>query len=101
MEMVPDADQTTADYRAVSQRQPGGAVTCPYCQGAVEYDANGEDLVQSRRAPLRYSRPKTEDRARRYGQAFLNRPDTTPEEWVAHDKGMTGALQGYKYAEDP
>src|SRR5262249_1428102 len=51
LEMVPDADQATADYRAISQRQPGGAVTCPYCQTAVEYHPNGADLVQSSRVP--------------------------------------------------
>jgi hypothetical protein len=101
VEMVPDDDQTTADYRAINNRQPGGAVTCPYCQSAVEYHPNGDDLVQSSRVPLRYSRPKTEARARRYGQVFLNQANTTPEEWVAHDKGMSGALGGYRYAEDP
>jgi hypothetical protein len=61
----------------------------------------GEDLVRSDRAPLRYSRPKTEDRARKYGQVFLNQADATPEEWVAHDKGMPGFFRGYRYAEDP
>jgi hypothetical protein len=101
MEMVPDADQTTSDYKAINDRKPGGAVACPHCEGAVEYDPNGEDLVQSSRTPLRYSRAKAEDRARRYGQVFLNKPDATPEEWVADDKGMPGALRGYRYAEDP
>jgi len=101
LEMVPDADQATAEYRVVNARQPGGAVTCPYCQAAIEYHPNGEDLVQSQRVPLRYSRPKTEDRARSYGQIFLNQADTTPEEWAAHDKGMPGAFRGYRYAEDP
>jgi len=101
MEMVPDTDQTTAAYKAICTRRPGGAVTCPYCQEAVEYDANGEDLVQSSRAPLRYSRKKTVDRAKQYGQAFLNNPDMTPEEWAGHDKAMPGAFRGYQYAEDP
>jgi hypothetical protein len=41
MEMVPDAVQATPDYQAIIARQPGGAVTCGYCQGAVEYDENG------------------------------------------------------------
>jgi len=99
--MVPDADQNTPDYRAITARQPGGAITCPYCQGAVEYDSNGEALVASRRTPLRYSQAKTEDRAKKYGQVFFNKPDTTAEEWIADDKGMLGALQGYRYAEDP
>jgi hypothetical protein len=101
MEMVPDADQNTVDYRAIIARNAGGAVTCPYCQGAIEYHSNGEDLVQSSRVPLRYSRPKTEDRARNYGQVFLNQTVTTAEEWVAHDKGMPGAFRGSHYAEDP
>ena len=34
-------------------------------------------------------------------QVFLNQAATTPEEWAAHDKGMPGALRGYRYAEDP
>jgi hypothetical protein len=100
-EMVLDSDQATPDYRALNARTPGGAITCPYCQGAVEYDPNGEDLVASTRSPLRYSRVKTEDPARKYGQVFFKKPDTTPEEWVADDKGMLGALRGYRYAEDP
>jgi hypothetical protein len=57
--------------------------------------------MQSNRVPRRYSRPKTEDRARNYGQVFLNQADATPEEWVAHDKGLAGALRGYRYAEVP
>jgi hypothetical protein len=99
--MVPNSDQSTPNYHAVTNRQPGGAVICPYCQRRVEYHVNGHDLVQSNRGPLRYSRPKTEDRARNYGQVFLNQAGTTPKEWVAHDKGMPGALQGYRYVEDP
>jgi hypothetical protein len=101
IEMVRDVDQASADYKALNDRNPGGAITCPYCQEVVEYDPNGEDLVRSRRTPLRYSRPKTEDRAKQYGQVFLNQPNTTPAEWVDHDKGMAGALRGYRYAEDP
>jgi hypothetical protein len=100
-EMVPDSDQAGPDYRALNARKPGGAITCPYCQGAVEYDTNGEDLVASGRSPLRYSRTKTEERARSYGQVFLNKANATPEEWIADDKGMSGALRGYRYAEDP
>ena len=100
MEMVPASDQATLAYKAIVDRKPGGSVTCPYCQGAVAYAANGDDLVQSWEKPLRYSRPKTEERARRYGQVFLNKRDATPEEWMAHDKGMDGAFREYRYAED-
>jgi hypothetical protein len=100
-EMAPDAQQVTPDFNALVGRRPGGAITCAYCQEAIEYALNGEDLVQSSRIPLRYSRQKTEDRARGYGQVFLNKVDATPEEWVADDKAMVGALRGYKYAEDP
>jgi len=100
-EMVPDPDQATPDYKTLNNRQPGGAIACPYCQEAVEYDRNGQDLVASSRPPLRSSRAKTEDRARKYGQVFLSKPDATPEEWLADDKGMDGALRGYRYAEDP
>src|SRR5258708_4235000 len=101
MEMVPDANQVTAAYAAINARTPGGALTCAYCQGAIEYHSNGADLVQSSRIPLRYSRRKTEDRARSYGQVFLKKAGATPEEWIADDKGMPGALRGYRYAEDP
>ena len=101
LEMVLDAEKMTADYRAINNRTPGGAITCPYCQQAVEYDSNGEDLVQSNRVPLRYSRSKTEARAQSYGQIFLNQPWTSVEEWAEEDKGMPGAFRGYQYAEDP
>jgi hypothetical protein len=100
-ELVPDTEQATADYVAIVGRRPGGAIACAYCQQAIEYASNGEDLVQSGRPPLRYSRKKTEDRARGYCQVFLNKVDATPKEWVADDKAMVGALRGYKYAEDP
>jgi len=100
MEMVPNELQSTPDYLAIVDRRPGGAVACPYCQGAIEYHENGEDLIQSDRSPLRYSRPKTEMRAKRYGEVFLGKDDATPEEWLAHDKAMPGAFRGYRYAED-
>src|SRR5438105_3299057 len=86
-EMVPDADRATAGYKALVGRQPGGAITCPYCQGAVKYDPNGKHLVATSLDPLRYSRVKTEERATSYGQVFLKKADATPEEWVTHDKG--------------
>jgi hypothetical protein len=98
--MVPDTERGTAEYRAINDRKPGGAITCPYCQESVEYDTNGDDLVKSKRVPLRYSRPKTEARAQGHGRVFLNKQDTSSEEWVEHDKGMPGAFRGYKYAED-
>jgi hypothetical protein len=101
LEMVPDADRATPDYRAINDRKPGGAITCPYCQQGVEYDVNGEDLVRSGRMPLRFSRAKTEARAKRFGEVFLNQTDTTPDEWAEQDKGMPGAFRGYQYAEDP
>jgi hypothetical protein len=100
LEMVPDTDRGTAAYRAINDRKPGGAVTCPYCQQGVEYDQNGDDLVSSSKTPLRYSRAKTEERAKVFGQIFLNRADTPPEEWAAQDKGMPGAFRDYRYAED-
>jgi hypothetical protein len=99
--MVPDEERGTPEYRAINDRKPGGAITCAFCQEAIEYDPNGEDLVPSEMTPLRYSRAKTEGRAQRFGQVFLNKNDTTPEEWAEHDKGMTGAFRGYRYAEDP
>lgn len=101
LEMVPDEHVGSADYKAINDRKPGGAITCPYCQHAVEYALNGEDLVQSHRIPLRYSRAKTEDRAIAYGKIFLSRGNTTPEEWAEQDKGMPGAFRNYRYAEDP
>jgi len=42
-----------------------------------------------------------EARAKDYGnQKQPPVPDLTPEEWVAEEKLMPGALQGYHYAED-
>jgi hypothetical protein len=34
-EMVPNADQARPDFKAVLGQTPGGAITCPYCQQAV------------------------------------------------------------------
>jgi hypothetical protein len=100
-EMVPNADQATTEFRAVVGQTPGGAITCPYCQQAVEYDRDGTSLVVSTRTPLRYSRMKMELRASDYGSQ-KSPPDLTmtPEQWVAEEKLMPGALQAYLYAED-
>ncbi len=101
-EMVPGKDQASAEFKAVVGQQPGGAITCPFCQGALEYEADGKTLVPSQRTPLRYSRGKMEGRATDYGsQKNPPNPQMTSEEWIAEDKLMPGALQGYTYAEDP
>jgi hypothetical protein len=99
--MVPNADQASPEFRALLGQTPGGAITCPYCQAAVEYDADGKSLMPSRRVPLRYSRIKMERRARDYG-SLKSPPDTamTPEQWVAEERLMPGALRGYRYVED-
>jgi hypothetical protein len=99
--MVSDEEQTTPEFKAVVAQQPGGAITCPYCAEAVEYDVDAKTLVISTRTPLRYSRAKMERRAADYGsQTTPPNPTMTPEEWIAEEKLMPGALQGYQYAED-
>ncbi len=86
---------------ATPGQAPGGAITCPYCQRAVEYGVDGQSLVASTQTPLRYSRTKMELRARDYGsQKSPPDPAMTPEQWVAEEKLMPGALQGYIYVED-
>jgi hypothetical protein len=99
--MVPNTDHASTEFRAVLGQKPGGAITCPYCQQAVEYDADGKSLVPSLRVPFRYSRAKMEHRASDYG-LHKNPPDLamTPEQWVAEDRLMPGALHGYQYVED-
>ena len=100
-EMVPGADQATPEFRAVVRQTPGGAITCPYCQQALEYSSDGQTLVASTRTPLRYSRAKMELRARDYGsQKSPPDPAMTPERWVAEERRMPGALHGDIDAED-
>jgi hypothetical protein len=100
--MVPDEDQAKPEFKAVAGQQPGGAITCPYCQRAVEYERDGKTLAISARTALRYSRAKMERRAKDYGSQ-KNPPDLamTPEQWIGEEKLMLGALHGYKYVEDP
>ncbi len=99
--MVPNEDQAKPEFKAVVGQKPGGAITCPYCQGAVEYDVDGKTLVISVRTPLRYSRTKMELRAKDYGSQKTPTDDCmTPELWIAEEKLMPGALQGYRYVED-
>jgi hypothetical protein len=98
--MVPNVDQTSPEFKALVGERPGGAITCPYCQGAIEYEADGKSLAVSARAPLRYSRAKMELRARDYGsQKTPPEPGMTPEQWIAEEKLMPGALRAYRYAE--
>jgi len=101
VEMVANADQARPEFRALVAQSSGGAITCPYCQGAVEYTEDSQSLVISTRSPLRYSRVKMELRARDYG-IHKSPPDLamTPEQSVAEEKLMPGALQAYTYAED-
>lgn len=98
---MPNADQAKPEFRALVGQAPGGAITCHYCQGAVEYDRDGESLVIAARTPLRYSRTKMEMRARDYGSQ-KSPPDRamTPERWVAEKELMAGALCGYTYVGD-
>jgi hypothetical protein len=100
-EMVPNAEQARPEFKTVLGQIPGGAITCPFCQQAVEYDTDGRSLVPSSRVPFRYSRTKMERRARDYG-IHKSPPDLamTPEQWVAEEKLMPGALHGYRYVED-
>ncbi len=72
-----------------------------YCQRAVEYEKDGHSSVVSARSPLRYSRTKMELRARDFGRQ-KSPPDTemTPEQWIAEEKLMPGALQDYIDVED-
>jgi hypothetical protein len=44
-EMVPNADRIKPEFKALVGQQPGGAITCPYCQAAVEYEMDGRTLV--------------------------------------------------------
>ena len=100
-EMVPNAGQATPEFRALLGQTLAGAITRPYCQRAVEYDRDGQSLVVSARTPLRYSRAKMELRASDYGSQ-KSPPDLamTPEQWVAEEKLMPGALHRYTYVED-
>ena len=101
VEMLPDADRIRPEFKALVGQTPGGAIACPYCQGAVEYATDGATLKVSVRTPLRYSRMKMEMRAADYGnQKSPPERDMTPERWVAEEKLMPGALQGYGYVED-
>jgi hypothetical protein len=94
--MVPNADQATPESRAVVGQTPDGAITCPYCQRAEEYAMDGHSLVVAARTPLRYSRTKMELRAKDYrSQKSPPDPAMTPEQWVAEEKLMPGALAGY------
>jgi len=99
--MVSNPDQNSPEFRAVLSQTPGGAITGPYCQGAVEYEMGGRTLTVSTKTPLRYSRVKMELRAKDYGDQ-KNPPDAamTPEQWIAEEKLMPGALHGYRYIED-
>jgi hypothetical protein len=45
--MVPNPNRATPDFKAVLGQMPGSAITCPYCQGAVEYQEDGETLAIS------------------------------------------------------
>jgi hypothetical protein len=99
--MLPNADRSKPEFKALIGQLPGGAITCLYCQRAVEYDIGGTMLTTSAQAPLRYSRAKMEMRAADYGnQKSPPESGMTPEQWIAEEKLMYGALQGYLYVED-
>jgi len=99
-EMTLDESRALPGFKELLLHKPGAAITCPFCQGPVEFQDDG-NLALSTKVPLRYSRTKVEKRAKDYGGS-LNppKPNMAPEEWIAEEKLMPGALQGYIYAED-
>jgi hypothetical protein len=99
--MVTNEEHVKLQFKALVAQRPGGAIACPFCQNAVEYAIDGKTLVTSQLPPFRYSRAKMERRATDYGtQKRPPDPDMTPEQWIAEEKLMAGALQGYTYVED-
>ncbi len=100
-EMIPSTDQAKPEFKSIVRQTPGGAITCPYCQGAVEYDTDGKSLVVSAMMPLRYSKMKMTIRAKDYGDQLIPpKNEMTPEQWIAEEKLMPGALHNYNYVED-
>jgi hypothetical protein len=98
--MTPDEAKALPGFKELLRHKPGAAINCPFCQGAVEFQDHG-NLAPSTKIPLRYSRTKMEKRAKDYGSTLSPpQPNMTPEEWIAEEKLMPGALQGYTYAED-
>jgi hypothetical protein len=98
-EMIEPAKKGSIEQKAIIGVRPGGAITCPYCEGAIEHSTAGE-LMLSNLVPLRYSRLLIEQRARDFGTQFYGNPNLTVGEWIELDKGMPGALRGYRFAED-
>jgi hypothetical protein len=45
-EMLLNVDQASPEFKAILGQMPGGAITCPYCQGALEYGADGATYVE-------------------------------------------------------
>jgi hypothetical protein len=99
--MLPDTDRGKPELLALVRQTPGGSITCAYCQQAVEYGSDGQSLIASSRTPLRYSRKKMDLRAKDYGMHRTPPdPNMTAEQWIAEEKLMPGALEGYVYVED-
>jgi hypothetical protein len=55
LECLPADQKTSAAYRLLFFRQPGAALACPYCNGLIGFDNNGEPAIpQSGWPVLRY-----------------------------------------------
>jgi hypothetical protein len=65
-----------------------------------ELAASGQDDSEGEK-PMAVSETVPEAQARDYGgQKTPADPAMTPEQWVAEEKLMPGALQGYTYVEE-
>jgi hypothetical protein len=73
--------------------------SCPYSDCSRPIRDLLAEMVPN--AYQRHSRSKMERRAKDYGSQ-KNPPDATmaPEQWVAEEKLMAGALCGHQYVED-
>ena len=101
LECVPAARQAVAAYRSLFLAQPGAAFACPYCNGLIGFDQNGQPQSPASGWPVfRYGRDELE----RKKQADGEPANVTLAEWLRKHRltqpGTHEPLTEYTYAED-
>lgn len=101
LECVPAARRSNPAYRLLFQARPGAALACPYCNGLIGFNDEGQPQVPRPGWPVfRYGRAELEIKRRTDGEP----DDVSLTDWALRHRftrpGARPPFKGYTYAEE-
>ena len=100
LECIPASKRSVPAFRLVFNAKPGGALACPYCNGLLGFDDDGEPRIPERGWPVfRYGLAELELKKQTDGEPAA----TTLASWALRYRftrpGTHPPLSSYTYAE--